>query len=117
MRIKFSTKQVPLYIVIKGDKAYYYIHLNETHGYDEEEIYDSETESTIITQVEYYEYDYNEFIESIDFADKTDIQIHPEKYLNYHPHIMTKDELIANLQAQVAMLTEGILELSEIVYQ
>lgn len=117
MRTKFASKQTPLYVVIKDGQAYCYIHLNETHGTDTEERYDPETETTVTVETEYYEYDYNYFVESEDFISKTDIQTHPEKYLDYHPRAKTKDEIIADLQEKVEVLTNGLLELSEMVYQ
>ena len=78
MKARFSSRQSPVRTITKSGMAYIYICLNEA---EDTEIYpdmgNGEGAET------YYEYDYNEIIGPFNELPLSDIQAHPEKYLEY----------------------------------
>lgn len=95
---RFMEKQPPV-TVIKKDKVYVFICLNETEVTEESMNgnMNSEESSTPVTM---YEYDYNEIIEDIGILDIDDVKKNPENYLEYEKAVEKTDkERIAELEA------------------
>lgn len=101
IKSRFMEKQKPVTIV-KKDKIYVYICLNEKE-IEEENI---NLESEVSDPVVMYEYDYNEIIENPGILDIDDIMKNPENYLNYEKEIEKTDkERIAELEAMNAEMS------------
>lgn len=93
MKARFLSPQPPAKVVVKGDRLYAYICQNEVRG---TEVFDGE-------EVEYIEYDYNEFVDSP--GREAEILANPGKYLNFQPaHEPTEAERLAALEDYVASL-------------
>ncbi len=64
-----------------------------------------------------YEYDFNQFRELQTNVDENDIRTNPRKYLNYIPEKeKSLEETVQKQAGQIQMLTECLLEMSEMVY-
>lgn len=64
-----------------------------------------------------YEYDFNQFRELQTNVDENDIRTNPRKYLNYIPEKeKSLEEAVQEQAGQIQMLTECLLEMSEMVY-
>lgn len=107
-KAKFSEQQPKVTIVTKGDKDFFFLCLNEELTSEQYEDKD----------YPYYQYDYNEIVEDAGKIDHDDITEHPEKYL-YHTQETEKtlEEQVAELKESNEMLTQCIIEMSELVYQ
>lgn len=78
MKARFLQPQLPVKTVTSGDNTYIFLCLNETQGTETyPDVGDGQAQET------YYEYDYNEIIGPTDKLPLEDIQVHPEKYLDY----------------------------------
>lgn len=65
----------------------------------------------------YWEYDFHQFRERADNITREDVEGNPEKYLDYTPSQPKSLEEQAQEQAEtISMLTECLLEVSELVY-
>lgn len=107
-KAKFSEQQPKVNIVTKGDKDFFFICLNE-------ELINEQYEDK---NYPYYQYDYNEIVEDAGKIDHDDITEHTEKYLYYTQEAeKTLEEQVAELKESNEMLTQCIIEMSELVYQ
>lgn len=78
MKARFTQQQHPVSIVRSDSKIYIFLCLNEQQKSESYEDPDGGQ-----TQENYYEYDYNEISGPESEIPVTDIQSHPENYLNY----------------------------------
>ncbi len=106
IKARFSEAQKPVCVLEKAGKTHIFICLNERQAEEDKEDGSKET---------YYEYDYNEF--SGTDLNVEDILAHPEAYLGYPEKAKTQEERIAELEEQNSILTQCLLEMSELVYQ
>ena len=106
MMARFTLQQPPVKVIEKDGMAYVYICVNETQG---AEPYPDMGERA--TTESYYEYDYNEIIGSADALPLSDIQDHPENYLDYEfaENMKTIEERLSALE-QVQAQMDGIFE-------
>lgn len=82
MTAKFTKEQPPVRMVNIGNGYYtVYICVNPREIVEK----NSSDYSSIPSEEVYIEYDYNEFKEQVDVLNVDDINMHPEKYLNYKP--------------------------------
>ena len=65
----------------------------------------------------YWEYDFNQFRERADNITREDVEGNPEKYLDYTPsQPKSLEEQVQEQAETISMLTECLLEVSELVY-
>lgn len=100
---RFMEKQQSV-LVVKKDKVYVYICLNETEVTEDHTNVEESAEPVTM-----YEYDYNEIIEDIGVLDVDDVKANPEKYLDYKKATEKTDkERIAELEAMNAELSTTV---------
>ena len=120
MKNLFDKKQEPVTICKWGsEKESIFICLNERPVEEPVEIFDPNTGelSTTVTRT-MYEYDYCEILETIGAIDHTDLIENPSNYLDYTPvKEKTLEEKVKILEEQNDMLTNCILDMTEIIYQ
>lgn len=109
MKARFAEEQQPVEIVNAGGRNYVFICLNPEQKQEEPQDENSQPAMCI-------EYDYNEFIDD-GAVDLTDVMARPEKYLEYVPQQpKTLEETVSEQNETIKMLTECLLEVSEMVY-
>lgn len=109
MRASFDTEQKSVSDVIDGNKIYIFICAN---GEWTKREYDESREAQKV-----WECDYREIVTDIDKIDIDDVKKYPEKYLDWvEPIEKTDTEKISDLQEQNKILTQCLMEMSEIVY-
>ena len=109
MKASFDVEQPSVKILEDGDKIYIFIAVNGTwvdHKYDEAEM-----------TKRVWECDYREIVTEKGNIDINKVKANPEKYLEWtEEKEKTAFEKIAELQEQNKMLTQCLMEMSEIVY-
>lgn len=109
MKASFDTEQLAVRSVRDGHTLYIFICVN---GQWTERQYD---ESQPVQQV--WECDYREIVADESKIDLEKVTAAPEKYLDWaEPVEKTDSEKIAELQKKNEMLTQCLMEMSEIVY-
>lgn len=109
MKASFDTEQPAVKTIIDGDKIYIFICVN---GQWVEREYD---ESQPAQRV--WECDYREIVTDESKIDLEKVTVAPEKYLDWaEPVEKTDSEKITELQKKNEMLTQCLMEMSEIVY-
>ena len=104
----FDTEQPSVRIVEQG-KVYVFIALNGRWA-------NRQVENGQEPQA-CWECDYAEIVCEKDQIDLDDVQENPEKYLDWEPPVKkTSEEEIADLKEKNRMLTECLIEMSELVY-
>lgn len=122
MNIRFYEQKPNLELREFDDNIYVYIYLNEAVKEEVEINYPESVNEENVKHTVYY-YDYAEFCEKKENLDLEDLKAHPEKYLDYVPKVTedpkpkTLEEQIQDLKDQNDMLTQCVLEMSELVYQ
>lgn len=119
MKAKFTENQNPIRIVESGEYLYIFICLNEQEVY--EDSYGINDDGTIdydkIKQEKYYEYDFNEIYTNKNNIDIDDLNAHPEKYLDFKiEKDKSLEEKVKEQEQTIQILTECLLEMSEIIY-
>lgn len=109
MTASFDTEQKSVSYVVDGAKVYIFICVN---GKWMERVYDESQEPQKV-----WECEYREIITDVDKINIEDVEKNPEKYLDWvEPTEKTDAEKISELQEQNKMLTQCLMEMSEIVY-
>lgn len=109
MKASFDTEQPSVKSLEDGNKIYIFIAINGSwadYKYDEAE-----------KSKRVWECDYREIVTDKDNIDIDKVKANPEKYLDWtEKKEKTASEKIAELQEQNKMLTQCLMEMSEIVY-
>ena len=108
---RYSIKQPAAKITHDDHKVYFFVNLNEREIQET-----NEYTGTVYTE---YEYDINSFIlpESQTLVDETEFLDNPERYLEYEvPEDPTLESQIKALREENDLLTQCILELSQVIY-
>lgn len=109
MKASFDAEQPNVKTVIDGDKIYIFICAN---GEWSERQYDESQDPQKV-----WECDYREIITTTDKIDVDKVKADPEMYLDWVEPIEKSDsDKIAVLEEQNRMLTQCLMEMSEIVY-
>lgn len=109
MKASFDAEQPNIKTVIDGDKIYIFICVN---GEWLERQHDESQEPQKV-----WECDYREIITTADKIDVGKVKANPEMYLDWVEPIEKSDsDKIADLEEKNAMLTQCLMEMSEIVY-
>lgn len=108
MKACFDVEQ-PAVRIVEQDKLYIFLAVNGQ--WTTRQVENGEE------PVSCWECDYAELVAQKGQIDTADVMAHPEKYLDWVPPVeKSPEEKIADLQEQNRVLTECLMEMSEIVY-
>lgn len=109
MTASFDMEQPSVNVIQDSDKLYIFIAVNgkwATRQYSENQ-----------EAQDVWECDYREIVTTSDKINIDDVKNNPEKYLDWvEPKEKSEAEKILDLQEQNKMLTQCLMEMSEIVY-
>lgn len=109
MKARFDSEQPSVRFVSDSDKIYIFIAVN---GKWTETVYDETQDPQTV-----WECDYREIVTSEGRIDLEKVKENPSKYLDWiDQEERSAEEKIAELQDQNKMLTQCLMEMSEIVY-
>lgn len=127
MKAKFTEKQPPVRwqtlpdgyvdvtICLNEDEIIETYTTTNQAGFNEPENLNTENPEVVTQRM--WEYDFHQFREKADNINQENVEKNPEKYLDYEPQKeKTLEEQLQEQAENIRMLTECLLEMSEMVY-